>query len=281
MPDTLRLSLPAPADGDREPLLADLADLGFDAFEEPDDALVAYMPAPRWDGAARETVAALLRRRGLDDAEMAEEVVPDQDWNAAWEASLEPVSAGPFVVAPTWAELPPGTDPAVALRIDPKMAFGTGYHETTRICLRLLADAVPDGATVLDVGTGTGLLAIAALRLGASSAVGVDVDPWSVTNGRENAERNGVADRLEVREGSLEVVPEGPFGLVVANIIRSILEPMLPLVAEKAAGPVVLSGLLATERDRIVGVMAGLGFTLGEEASENEWWGGVWRRDEG
>lgn len=276
MPDTLRLTLPAP--DDREPLVADLADLGFDAFEETDDALVAYMPAPRWDGPTREAVAGLLRERGLDEAALEAAVVPDQDWNAAWEASLRPVEAGPFVVAPSWAEAPAGLDPALVLRIDPKMAFGTGYHETTRICLRLLPDAVPPGGRVLDVGTGTGVLAIAALRLGAASAVGVDVDPWSVTNGRENAERNGVEARLEVREGSLEAVPEGGFDLVVANIIRSILEPLLPTIAEKAAGPVVLSGLLATERDRTVEALRGLGFGLEAEAAENEWWGGVWTR---
>ena len=195
---------------------------------------------------------------------------------------MTPIDVGPFVVAPTWAELGPGVAPEAVLRIDPKMAFGTGYHETTRIVLRLLADAVPEGARVLDVGTGTGVLAIAALRLGATSALGVDVDPWSVTNGQENASLNGVADRFEVREGSVEVVPEGGFGLVVANIIRSILEPMLPALVAKAApgAPVVLSGLLREERDRVVDVMADLGCTLRTEETENEWWGAVWERGE-
>ena len=279
MPDTLRLTLAVPDDGAREPLVADLADLGFDAFEETPDALVAYAPAPRWDGPAREAVGALLRQRGLTAAALAEEVVADRDWNAQWEASLQPVEAGPFVVAPSWTDVPPGVAPSAVLRIDPKMAFGTGYHETTRICLRLLAGAVPDGARVLDVGTGTGVLAIGALRLGAASAVGVDVDPWSVTNGRDNAALNGVAGQLDVREGSLEVVPETGFDLVVANIISSILEPMLPILAEKAApsASLVLSGLLATERERVVGTMAGLGYALAAEEHENEWWGGLWR----
>ncbi|WP_420454754.1 50S ribosomal protein L11 methyltransferase [Rubrivirga sp.] len=277
MPDTLRLTLSIDDDA-REPLVADLSDLGFDAFEETADGVVAYAPAPRWDGTTREAVAGLLRQRGLDARAMTEEIVPDQDWNAQWEASLQPIEAGPFVVAPSWTEVPPDLAGATVLRIDPKMAFGTGYHETTRIVLRLLADVVPAGGRVLDVGTGTGVLAIAALRLGAASAVGVDVDPWSVTNGRDNAALNGVEDALDVREGSIEAVPEDGFDLVVSNIIRSILEPLLPLLVAKARpeAPVVLSGLLATERERVVGVMAGLGYGLREEASENEWWGGVW-----
>ncbi len=279
MPDTLRLTLALPDDV-REPLIADLADLGFDAFEETAEAVVAYAPAPRWDGTAREAVAALLRQYGLDGDALAEEVVPDRDWNAQWEASLAPIEAGPFVVAPSWTEVPPDLAAARVLRIDPKMAFGTGYHETTRIVLRLLADVVPQGGRVLDVGTGTGVLAIAALRLGAAWAVGVDVDPWSVTNGRDNAALNGVGDAFDVREGSVEVVPETEFDLVVANIIRSILEPLLPLLADKATSqaPLVLSGLLTTERDHTIGVLDGLGYGVRAEASENEWWGGVWTR---
>ncbi|WP_412068276.1 50S ribosomal protein L11 methyltransferase [Rubrivirga sp. IMCC43871] len=273
MPDTIRLSLAAPDDV-REPLVAALADLGFDAFEDTPDDLVAYAPAPRWDGPTTEAVHGLADAYGLAAGAVVVETIADQDWNATWEASLEPVTAGPFVVAPTWTDVPDSD--AVVLRIDPKMAFGTGYHETTRICLRLLADAVTPDDTVLDVGTGTGVLAIAALRLGAASAVGVDVDPWSVTNGRENADRNGVGDRFEVREGSVEVVTEAGFDLVVCNVIRSIMEPMrADLLRLSAGGTLVLSGLLATERDRVVAQLSEAGRKLRDEAAENEWWGGV------
>ena len=271
MPDTLRLALAL--DDGREALVADLADLGFDAFEDADDALVAYAPAARWDGPTQEAVGALLRARGLGAGALTAEVVRDRDWNAEWEASLRPIEAGPFVVAPSWTEIPPDLAARRVLRIDPKMAFGTGYHETTRICLGL-RDPVPDGR-VLDLGTGTGVLAIAALVLGARSALGVDIDPWSVANGRDNAALNGVADRFEVREGSLDRVPERGFDLVLANVISSILEPMLTGLAERAApsAPLVLSGLLATERDRVLATMDGLGYHVAAEDTENEWWG--------
>lgn len=281
MPDTIRLSLAVPDDGSRDLLVADLSDLGFDAFEETPDALVAYVPAPRWDGVARETVGRLLRERGETEAAMHEELVADQDWNAQWEASMEPVAVGPFVIAPTWADVPPEHADKTMLRIDPKMAFGTGYHESTRLVLRLLPSVVPEGGRVLDVGTGTGVLGIAALALGASSAIGVDIDPWSVTNGRENAALNGAGDRFEIREGSLDVVPETGFDLVLANIIRSVLEPMLPSLADIAAScaPIVLAGLLQAERERMLNAAEAVGLGLVEETSENEWWACSLRRD--
>lgn len=279
MPDTLRLSLALPDDGARETAIADLADLGFDAFEEDGDALVAYAPAARWDDVEREAVAALLRARGLGTAAMHEEVVRDQDWNARWESGLRPVAAGPFVVAPTWTEVGPEHAGRTVLRIDPKMAFGTGYHESTRLVLRLLSEVVPSGGRVLDVGSGTGVLAIGALALGARSALGVDIDPWSVTNGTENAAANDVKDRFEVREGSLEVVGEEGFDLVLANIIRSVLIPMLPdLVRLRSPGaPVVLAGLLASERDVVIESARSTGLALVNETTENEWWACVLR----
>lgn len=275
---TVRLHLLVPG-APREPLVAELSDLGFDAFEETDDALLAYAPARVWDDLAREQVAAWLDALGAPPAEVT--VLEDQNWNATWEATIQPLAVGAFVVAPTWAELPDLAGRELLL-IDPKMAFGTGYHETTRIVLRLLPDAVaamPGGApTVLDVGTGTGVLALGALRLDpAATALGVDIDPWSTTNATENAILNGVADRFAVREGSIDGVLEDGFGLVVANIIRSILAPMIPaLVAKRAPGaPLVLSGLLVAERDGVVATLAELGMALRAEATENEWWGGV------
>ena len=278
MPDTLRLTL-RPPDHARELLVADLADLGFDAFEDDGDALVAYATAARWDGPTQEAVARLAD--ASDAGAVEAEVLEDRDWNAQWEASLQPIEAGPFVVAPSWTDVPPELEGRTVLRIDPKMAFGTGYHETTRLVLRLLAGVVPPAGRVLDVGTGTGVLALAALALGARSAIGVDVDPWSVANGNENAALNGHQDAFEVREGSLDVVPETGFDLVVANIIRSILEPLLPGLVARAAGraPVVLSGLLVTEREHVIRAMSGLGMALQSEGSENEWWGGVFSRD--
>ena len=280
VPKTIVLALRIP-ETLREPLIADLADLGFDAFEETDDALRAYIPAPAWDAVGRETVDRWVRAAGLATEDVVtEEVIEDQNWNETWEASIQPIEVGPFIVAPTWAEVPEGG--RTVLRIDPKMAFGTGYHETTRLALNLLADHVPEGARVLDVGTGTGILAIATLLRGASSAVGVDIDPWSVTNGQENAALNGVSDRFEVREGSVEAVPETGFTFGIANIIRSILQPLVPEIVARLApeAPLLVGGLLQTERDGFVAALAEAGYAPVSEATENEWWSAVCTRVE-
>jgi len=158
------------------------------------------------------------------------------------------------------------------------MSFGTGYHESTRLVLRFLPGLVggdaSSGERVLDAGTGTGVLAIAALKLGAASAIGFDIDPWAQTNATENALLNGVADRFEVREGSLDAVPETGFDLVLANINRNALLGLMPTFAAKLApeGRLVLAGLLRTDRDVMLAAVRAAGLAVYDEATENEWW---------
>jgi len=269
---TVALTVRLPDDY-HELLIAELADLGFDAFEREEGAVVAYGPVAVWTGVAREAVADWLRARGLDEA-VEEEAIPATNWNARWEATIEPIPVGRFVVAPTWAPIPGAYADRVPLRIDPKMSFGTGYHESTRLALRFTPGLVRSRARVLDAGTGTGILAIAALRLGAAEAVAFDIDPWAVENATENAALNGVADRIELREGGLEVVPEAGFDLAFANINRNVLEAMLPDLAAKlaAGGRLVLAGLLRTDRDGMLAAVEAAGLALYDEATENEWW---------
>ena len=271
VPDTLRLAA-AVLPELRETLVARLALAGFEAFEETPEGVAAYAPVGTVDRAALADALAAL---GVHTAD--ETTVPDQNWNAVWEATIQPTRVGPFVVAPTWANLPDDLAALTVLRVDPKMAFGTGYHESTRLALGLLAPRVPQGGRVLDVGAGTGVLALAALKTGAASAIGVDIDPWSVENARENAELNGVADRFENRLGSIEEVPETGFGLVLANILRSILVPMMPDLAARLApgGTLILAGILRTERETMLAATAASGLALAAEATENQWWAGA------
>ena len=262
------------ADDHHEALIAELADLGFDAFESDDDRLIAYGPAAEWDDVSRDAVTAWLYARGLDDAEVEETLVEPENWNARWEATMQPVVAGRFVVAPTWAALPPEAEGRRVLRIDPKMSFGTGYHESTRLALGLLPRVVHPGARVLDVGTGTGILALAALALGADHALGCDIDPWSVVNAEENAGLNGFTDRFEVREGSLEVVPEDGFDLVCANIHLNVLVALLPgLKAKRVPGGfLLLAGLLRTDQPAMEAALTRAGLAVQAEDVEGEWW---------
>lgn len=268
---TVALRIPIP-EAPGEVLVAALAERGFEAFAREADVLVAYGPAGVWDDDARAAVTGWLAAHGYPTQVEATEIAPE-NWNARWEASIAPVVAGPFVVAPTWAE-PDDADGRIVLRVDPKMSFGTGHHPSTRLALGLLAPRVSDGDRVLDVGTGTGVLAFGALKLGAASALGCDIDPWSVPNAAECAALNGVEDRFEVRLGDLEVVPEGGFDLVLANIIRSVLVPMLPELAARTrpGGTVVLAGLLTIERDRVLAAATDAGLSFVEEAEEGEWW---------
>ena len=274
---TIALTVQLP-DEFHELLIAELADQGFDAFERLDKAVVGYAPPSVWTGVAREAVARWLRAHDLPE-DFEEQTIPQENWNEHWEESITPIVVGPFLIAPTWAEVPVTNDKTL-LRIDPKMSFGTGYHASTRLVLRFLPGLVRDGMRMLDAGTGTGILAVAALKLGADTVLGFDVDPWSVTNAVESAELNGVADQFEVREGSIEIVPETEFDLVLANINRNTLGTMLPELAEKLTqeGRLVLAGLLQTDRDEIVQLIHEVNLTLYDEATEDEWWSAVCER---
>lgn len=269
---TVALTLRVPDDL-HDLAIAELAERGFDAFEQGAGTLMAYAPAAMWTDAVRARVERWLAAHALPTA-VEERLIEPEDWNARWEATVRPVAAGPFVIAPTWAEPGPEHAGRTLLRIDPKMSFGTGYHPSTRLALGLLAPLVRGGERVLDVGAGTGVLALAALKLGAREAVGVDVDAWSVANARENAALNGLDAALDVREGSVEDVPERGFDLVVANIIRTVLVALLPDLAARMApgGALVLAGLLARERDVMLDAAEIVGLALADEAAEGEWW---------
>lgn len=254
-------------------LIAELSDLDFESFTAEEDRLAAYAPASRWDQVAREQLERWLRMHGLPER-FGERIVPDENWNARWEETIRPLAVGRFLIRPTWASTPPEHADKVLLEIDPKMSFGTGYHESTRLVLRFLPALVRGGERVLDAGTGTGVLAIAALKLGGAAAVGFDVDPWAQVNAVENALLNGVGDRFEVREGSLETAPEDGFDLVLANINRNALLEMLPGLAAKLAegGRLVLAGLLQTDRETMLGAIRAAGLGVYDEATEGEWW---------
>jgi ribosomal protein L11 methyltransferase len=153
------------------------------------------------------------------------------------------------------------------------MSFGTGYHETTRLMLGLLERHITSGARVLDAGTGTGVLAIAALKLGASSALGFDIDEWSYANALENARLNDVSGLFTVRQCDLPSVTESGFDLIAANIQKNVIEEMLPgLISRLAPGGTLLaSGLLAGDRDAMVATLMRAGLALEDERREGEW----------
>ncbi len=184
---------------------------------------------------------------GLDLAGARFEAVADQDWERAWLDQYAPLSFGRRTWIVPWnAELPEGADApdAAVLRLDPGLAFGSGTHPTTALCLQWLDGLELHGLDVLDFGCGSGILALAALRLGAARADAVDNDPQALAATRDNAARNGLVDRIAVHPP--ETAPVRTYPVVVANILATALDALAPLLAARVApgGRIALSGIL-------------------------------------
>jgi ribosomal protein L11 methyltransferase len=210
---------------DVEELAGELAGTGLLGASEADGLAHFYWPSESWDPAILDTFRHLLQERGaaVEAADLSLEVVPDQDWNAVWAQSVKPVRVGRrFLIRQSWnpVDAQPGV---IELIIDPKRAFGTGFHATTQLLLEWLEGVVRENDLVLDAGTGSGVLAMAAVRLGAASALGIDCDPEAIECALENAAANGFGAELQIRlEGIVGLEATG-FDIVVANLDRNTL----------------------------------------------------------
>ncbi len=260
-----------------ENLVAIFSQLGFEGFWEDEGTLRCYLRADRWSPAFFEeiqTTAALVARSSRSPSpRLRARTLENRNWNQEWEKTIRPIRvADRIVISPSWQSFTPRPGDIV-LTIDPKMSFGTGYHETTRLMLRLMESAARPGTTMLDVGTGTGVLAIAGIKLGCASAIACDVDDWSFRNARENAEVNGVADRVEVILGDISLTPLIPFDLVAANLQCTLIVPILGDLGARCApgGLLLLSGLLLQDEQEIVARLNEHDFTVESRLTENEW----------
>lgn len=221
-----------------------------------------------------EAPAAEAARAELAEAHPAARLVlaeeAQQDWSNAWKVHIKSVQVGRLWVGPPWEAAGAPAD-RVRLVIEPKMAFGTGDHPTTSLCLGAVDDymAQHPGASVLDVGTGTGVLAIAAKKLGAGRVVGTDNDPVSVELARENAEVNATPG-VELSGKELSAV-EGPFDLVVANILANTLIELAPLIVEKVGDKLLLAGVLAPQKAEVEAAYVRLGLVPEPGAQHGEW----------
>ena len=209
---------------------------------------------------ACEASGVAVREHGLSS-------IPDEDWVAKSRGAFGPIRVSRRLwIVPSWS-MPPEAG-AVNLILDPGLAFGTGSHATTRLCLRWLENRIRGGETVLDYGCGSGILAIAALKLGASRAVGIDIDSDAVAVARANATRNGVAGEFLESSSPLTFTAD----LVVANILTNPLKVLAPLLAQRCrgGGHIALSGILAGQAEEVQGCYAPwISFTAPEE--EDGW----------
>jgi ribosomal protein L11 methyltransferase len=219
----------------------------------------------------------LLRlREALKDApgvrpELTIRFVAEEDWANAWKQFFKPQRIGErFVVKPTWEEWTPAPNDVV-IQIDPGMAFGTGLHATTRLCLRALEEQVRPGMTVADVGTGSGILAVGAALLGAGRVDAVDNDPVAVRVAQENVDVNAVGDRVTVAEASAP--PAGAFDIVVANILADVILGMASALfaATVPSGLLITSGIIEHRAEDVRRGLSAMGFTIEQTATDGEW----------
>jgi ribosomal protein L11 methyltransferase len=262
----------------------DLVDEGLGARVDPSRPAVVrgYVPAadPGAAEAAATQVADALGHlqafdlRGIGDLQTR--IVHEADWAEAWKAFFPVLRVGRrLVIRPTWRRHRARRDDVV-IALDPGMAFGTGLHPTTRLCLAslepLAADGRLEGARVLDVGCGSGILAIAAVRLGAAATLGVDTDPIAVDATLANARRNRLGRRVRARGGSIPT-GEPPFDVVLANLIAGILVPLAPGLRDELhpGGWLVASGIFVDREGEVRAAFEAAGLAVTERMAEGDW----------
>ncbi len=225
--------------------------------------VTAYFDEPKRASAAERRL-----HRAVPSAKLLRATVPLEDWASAWKSHLKAVRTGRLWIGPPWEALPVDRIPIV---IEPKMAFGTGDHPTTLLCLEAIDQYLQrhPGSDMLDVGTGSGVLAIAARKLGAGRVVGVDNDPIAVANAKENASANG-AHPIELSIGSVQEIG-GSFDLVVANILANTLVDLAPELARMTRDQLVLAGILIEQQQAVTQAYVGHGLTLHNVQRRREW----------
>ena len=259
-------------EGAREIAHSDLIDEELLARDRTHTRIHLYL-----EGEAPVEAAAYLRERLSAENipfEMVESHVREEDWSVNWKQYFKPLPVGKrLLIRPTWetAEPVPGRK---ILSIDPGMAFGTGGHETTRLVLEALENRIQPGVRFLDVGCGSGILSIAALLLGASSAVGVDIDPLAVRTARENGELNGFTEpRLTFLEGDLVDRVTGRYAVVAANIVADAIIALsrnIPPFLEPGGGYIV-SGIIDTRERDVLSALSACGFAVETRLERGGW----------
>lgn len=258
-------------------LLSRLDDATVQGAWEEGGAVHLYWAEAQWN----EERLSALRAALADLAESNQEqslfvtLVPVQDWNEAWARSVKPFRIGRLVIRPSWEPVTL-TPRDLEIILDPKQAFGTGHHATTRMMLEWLQEHIRGGEEVLDVGTGSAILAMAAVKLGANSAIGIEIDPVAVDCAREYVEQNGVLDQIDIVCGTMADLPHGKresINLVLANLDRQTVLSLAEELSSLASGGarVLVSGILLEQEFEIVERFSTLGLACVSRRDEEGW----------
>lgn len=259
------------------PLSWDFADINL--FPEGEDAAVITAYFPDTDNAEQRAVEIEAKITGLrqfgietDPHQVNFKKVFEEDWANSWKKYYKPVRiGGRVVIKPTWEMFQAGTDDLV-VEMDPGMAFGTGTHETTKLCIEFLQDYIKGGETVLDVGTGSGILAITAAKLGASEVLAIDLDPVAVDSAALNIKLNSM-ENVRVKQGNLLDEAVGQTDVVIANIIADVIIHMAPDLKRvlKQDGLFIGSGIIHLREQDVIEALQKAGFEILEVRNDNDW----------
>lgn len=249
---------------EREILIALLSDAAFEGFEETGDKLQAVIAADQLDIEQIKEIAA------VHNIPYSIQNIQQQNWNAQWESDFKPVIVPGFCTIRA-AFHPPASGTTYEIIITPKMSFGTGHHATTQLMMENMQEMDFREKKVFDFGTGTGILAILAKKMGASEVLAIDNDEWAVPNATENAAMNETF--IDIRQGSIEEVPAGSYNIILANINRNILlQYMTDLSARTVTGGyLLLSGILEEDREAITEAAVHNGYTTIRERVLKGW----------
>ena len=252
-----------------EILIALLSEAGFDSFYEDDDVLKAYIDETLDSATVVSDI--IDTYPALANLPFEKSKLEDKNWNAEWESNFEPIFiSDKAVIRASFHNIKRHFDYDIV--IDPKMAFGTGHHATTRLMVGAMLDMDFKGKTVLDFGCGTGVLAILAKMMGAGKTIAIDNDEWAFNNTIENCETNGTPD-IETIQGDQNNIPDMQFDIILANVNRNILNQSMQILSNhiKAEGTVLLSGLLSSHEDIIMSAANRAGLSFVDKKSENDW----------
>jgi ribosomal protein L11 methyltransferase len=234
-----------------EILIGELAELGFESFTEENDKLQAYIPLEDY---SKKKIQSFLSEYSKKDLNLTfeEKLIPGQNWNEAWESDFEPVRIeNKLLIRAPFHEKEEGFEEMI--EIQPQMSFGTGHHQTTYLLSKVLFDLDLTDKSILDVGTGTGILGILASKKGAKSIIGTDIESGACENALENIERNNILN-FSILRGDLDVVPNEKYDVIIANINKNVLKKHLKGYADRSKDgtKLLLSGFFETDVPELI-----------------------------
>lgn len=270
--DYIELNLKlVPKDPWAEVLMVELADNGYESFVQTDDGLIAYAQVAHVDSNEPFKNTSIINNHPDYKVEWSVKIIPQQNWNAVWEADFQPVGVEDYltILAPFHSKK---DEKGMIVEILPKMSFGTGHHQTTWMMSKALFELKEIPENVLDMGTGTGVLAIVAEKLHAKNIVAVDIEDWSIENTIENAERNSCT-KIEAICGDIDAVEGRSFGLILANINKNVLKLHMKNYAEmlEKNGTLLLSGFFDTDVDELVTFAGQFGLNKVRVINKDNW----------